>query len=601
MNLIVNRLLTDHFGKVLGLVVFVGLFFNAYVTGTLGQIGADSDDLIRLIQVRDFFAGQSWFDVHQYRLGTDGTLMHWTRIPDIPLIVLTAFFDIFLPFSQAEIMAFSLWPVLCAMLVITGMTMAGRHLPDRMSLYVVGVLTFVYIIDHSRFLPGSIDHHNLQLGLLALALGGLLDPAFRARSFILAGVALGLTFTIGMEIYVFSAVLCAAAACLWAYHGENARQSVRYFAIAFSATLTIVFFGTIAPENYGVVHCDTYSNIVFKVGLIAGLGLAIATLVVDGTILKRLAALALLAGVCLFVIATAAPQCLSNPLASLPDDARHLWLDSIQEAKPIWNIPHPPLIIVPYMMGVQCVAVGLCVMRLFDRKDMSANILFLALLLSTICLTIYQARFLPFGFMFSMLPLAQWIGRCYVRATQRGQVRTGAIGALAASMPFVWAVPYGVIDTRLSAGKALEEPYEITDNLVLTGCYGPTVTKALNDLPTGLVVANPNGAPRILSETRHRVLTGNYHRNPQGIVDGIRIFTRAPSQAHDILLATKVDYLVFCYPTNFIKNLSIEYPKGMAKALIDGHVPDFLTLAANPTITDEGRTETVSIYRVTEK
>ena len=47
---------------------------------------ANSDDLMRLVEVRDLLAGQSWFDMHQYRLGLEGgTLMHWSRLVDAPI------------------------------------------------------------------------------------------------------------------------------------------------------------------------------------------------------------------------------------------------------------------------------------------------------------------------------------------------------------------------------------------------------------------------------------------------------------------------------------------------------------------------------------
>jgi len=57
--------------------------------GVLGTIGKDIDDVIRLVQIKDYLAGQSWFDTDQYRMGlTGGTDMHWSRIPDIPVNVL---------------------------------------------------------------------------------------------------------------------------------------------------------------------------------------------------------------------------------------------------------------------------------------------------------------------------------------------------------------------------------------------------------------------------------------------------------------------------------------------------------------------------------
>ena len=46
----------------------------------------DPDDQLRLQQVRDLLGGQSWFDLHQYRIDAvgGGVLMHWSRLVDVP-------------------------------------------------------------------------------------------------------------------------------------------------------------------------------------------------------------------------------------------------------------------------------------------------------------------------------------------------------------------------------------------------------------------------------------------------------------------------------------------------------------------------------------
>ena len=37
-----------------------------------------TDDMVRMVMVRDLLAGQGWFDLMQRRLGVEpGTLMHW--------------------------------------------------------------------------------------------------------------------------------------------------------------------------------------------------------------------------------------------------------------------------------------------------------------------------------------------------------------------------------------------------------------------------------------------------------------------------------------------------------------------------------------------
>ena len=57
----------------------------------------DPDDQLRLLQVRDWLGGQSWFDVTQYRMNApDGAPMHWSRWVDLPvasvIIVMTPLF-----------------------------------------------------------------------------------------------------------------------------------------------------------------------------------------------------------------------------------------------------------------------------------------------------------------------------------------------------------------------------------------------------------------------------------------------------------------------------------------------------------------------------
>ena len=46
---------------------------------------ADPDDAMRYLEVRDWLAGQSWWDVSQHRLWGGHFAMHWSRLVDVPL------------------------------------------------------------------------------------------------------------------------------------------------------------------------------------------------------------------------------------------------------------------------------------------------------------------------------------------------------------------------------------------------------------------------------------------------------------------------------------------------------------------------------------
>src|SRR5690606_33981857 len=92
-------------------VVTVAILLLINLPGATDYVGADNDDVMRLVQVRDLLAGQSWLDLTQYRLALDGgTLMHWSRLVDLPIAGLIWAFAQLLPAERAEAAALLVWP-----------------------------------------------------------------------------------------------------------------------------------------------------------------------------------------------------------------------------------------------------------------------------------------------------------------------------------------------------------------------------------------------------------------------------------------------------------------------------------------------------------
>src|SRR3954452_14790108 len=61
---------------VAGALIKASAVLDVWRTGSF----IDTDDAMRLVQVRDLLAGQSWFDLTATRLDPPGTLMHWSRV-----------------------------------------------------------------------------------------------------------------------------------------------------------------------------------------------------------------------------------------------------------------------------------------------------------------------------------------------------------------------------------------------------------------------------------------------------------------------------------------------------------------------------------------
>ncbi|MGO7107918.1 hypothetical protein ACCT22_37095, partial [Rhizobium johnstonii] len=53
-------------------VILAAAILITKLSGATDYVGPDNDDGMRLVEVRDFLAGQGWFDLMQYRLGLDG-------------------------------------------------------------------------------------------------------------------------------------------------------------------------------------------------------------------------------------------------------------------------------------------------------------------------------------------------------------------------------------------------------------------------------------------------------------------------------------------------------------------------------------------------
>ncbi len=65
--------------------MLIWLVAVATLRATRGINSYSTDDAMRLVEVRDFMAGQSWFDLTQYRLDPpNGVVTHWSRLIDLP-------------------------------------------------------------------------------------------------------------------------------------------------------------------------------------------------------------------------------------------------------------------------------------------------------------------------------------------------------------------------------------------------------------------------------------------------------------------------------------------------------------------------------------
>jgi asparagine N-glycosylation enzyme membrane subunit Stt3 len=126
----------------------------------------DADDQMRLQQVRDLLAGQSWFDVTQYRVNPPaGAPMHWSRWVDLPIAALLLLARPFAGQHSAELFACIAVPLVTLGAAVVFAALLARRLGGpahglmaaALAPFTTGTLQQMHVL--------RIDHHGWQMVL----------------------------------------------------------------------------------------------------------------------------------------------------------------------------------------------------------------------------------------------------------------------------------------------------------------------------------------------------------------------------------------------------------------------------------------------------
>jgi len=564
-------------------VIFAAVILVTRLSGATDYVGPDNDDGMRLVEVRDFLAGQGWFDLMQYRLGlTGGTLMHWSRLIDLPIASLIWFFGLFAPRETAEALALAVWPVSLILPAMLAMAVAGRRIGGVAGMHISLGLTGLVIYAGNRFAPGAIDHHNAQLALVATMIAMLLDPERRAWSYAVAGVAAAIAIAIGAETTPFVAAVCLTVALLWAWEGEDFAAAAKAFGLALALAISILFFATVPPRLYSMVTCDNLSLGYYSLAAIGG-GLLLFSAVFASRLTRplRFAALAVVGAGVFGSAIVIAPQCLSDPLASLDPMLVELWLKNVSEAQSVFVLGRTD----PFSLGAFYAAglfgIAVCIFRIVQRDRVQIHLVLLLLLTTSWAIALVQVRGATFSNLISILPLALLI--IDIRRISNGDSENVAaafvyIVTVLASVPAAWAVGGGLISmqTENAAQKKTAEPAK------KISCTSQEALAPLAGLPAGLVSAPSEMGVPILRFTQNRVLSAPYHRNQGGMLTELHIGLAEPQEAEAFLTGAGVTVLAFCLKDPQTREIAKLKPDGLYAALGKGNIPRYLEPLPKP-------------------
>lgn len=503
----------------------------------------DTDEAMRLVQLRDFLAGQGWRDLVPHRLDPSFDVpMHWSRFVDLSMAVLYWPLSLMMPSEAAERAMAIIWPSL--MLVVCAVPLA--FIARRFGGFRAALIAVVLMLGPAslvQFLPGRIDHHSAQMAAALVAIAATMGRN-HVRHAAAAGFATAFALSLGIETLPYLIVL----ACFFASDFMRGLRidSVRAYAAGLGSSALALFFLTVEPRFFTYTACDTLTLNVLA-GVIAGsAGLYVAASWMPRAPSSWPLRLAVAAGLALAAMAVALaiePRCIRGVIGVFDPQIRPLWFDHIEEVASIFKIAqvHPDMVARQYFIPAIGMMAALMKARSFKRRDdhRVMGVCFAAALLVA-ALQIrgaFYASVFAVPFIASVLIDLAHKFECVRRLDTSPLVGALAIVGAAFCLPQLAA-----IDPAKAGTEAANDASRRTDS-----CNDKTALAPLAALPPGLVLAAIDAGPYILLYTPHAVVSAPYHRFDRGIVLGQSIlYTMDVADAERAIRARGIDYIVLC-------------------------------------------------------
>ncbi|MEO8176596.1 MAG: AcrB/AcrD/AcrF family protein [Sphingomicrobium sp.] len=532
----------------------------------------DTDDNMRISQVRAWLAGQDWYDLRQHRLSPPlGANIHWSRLVDLPLAGMILLFRPMVGGIDAERIAIAVAPLLPYLVLLFGIALTARRLIHPAAYILAFIALFTAGSTNGMFMPTRIDHHGWQLAFLSLAVSGLADPR-RARGGVTLGVATALSLAIGLESLIYLALAAVATVLFWVDDRDEKTRLAAYAAtLAGGTSLAFVAF---ASYTNRLPVCDALSPVWLSDALLAGallFGLAIFS---PQDWKRRLALAAGAAAIIALFHALMWPHCLTR-LEGVTPEVQRLWLDNVREARPIYRHGWQTATM---MLGLPLTAVfGWALLAWHNRGDRSLLRRTIAAAVPGLAATLllfWQTRTGPAAQMLSIVGAIAiaWIIAPLANSSSKAVVRTfglvlAAMVGVGAMVPFVMqSIPAKPLTAR-----------EIAINRANRLCNSLPALRPVAQLPKGLVFTFVDLGPRIITVTHHDAVIGPYHRNGQQIADVMNAFRGSADQARRLLAKYHSDYLLTCPDSSTTTIFLSAAPKGFYAQLNRGQAPAWLT------------------------
>lgn len=544
----------------------------------------DTDDAMRMVMVRALADGRGWWDQAVMRLDPPhGVWLHWSQLlTGGEAALLLALRAVMNPVSAEYWMRF-IWPLLWIFPALAAALALARNLGARSAVFLAAAVMLVDLNAYRQFVPGRIDHHDIQITMAVIAMACATARRRRALWATIGGAATGLGLAVGLEALPLQALIGTSYAVQVIRTREEGRPAVAY-GISLALSTLVLFMIETPPWRWGFSFCDALATNLVAGCVVGGAGLAIAG-ALAGRMPWRFRAAALLVVGQLAALAyfSLDPLCVHGPFAAMNPAVKPFWFDRIQEVQPL-----------PRMLMMQrgaAIAAGILILeslaaalylalRRVRAFDIAAWLMLIAV--SEACVTAWYA--------WRMQDYVYWLGLPTLAAAlswicQR-RLKDLMIPSMIAALGWTPACLGAV--TNFGFNLALVIGRHHSPRMVNPGprCFAPAAYRQLAALPAGDIFAPQDLGPFILVFTHHSAVAAPYHRLSNVILAEHLVWDGPPAAAEARVRALHADYLVDCPP------YPIAAGRGTFGTLLrKGAIPPWLQPLSGPKAT-------LKIYRV---
>ncbi|MBB1462865.1 hypothetical protein H5300_05895 [Vibrio sp. SG41-7] len=466
----------------------------------------DNDDYMRFVQFQDWMATGHWYlePMNNFN-AADGIVIHWSRFPDL-VLSLVAFPLLFIVDDNlAYTISISLVPLLYLLLF----SLSCFYLADHLFGAKYRFISMMFAISSPsiiHFLPGSIDHHNIQLIFAVLFLASTplnhnqLCQSWRVYA---QAILLSLSLWTGLDNVLLFMIFFAIYTV---YYGLVRHEWFGYISKLYASSALFGVCAVLLNRPYDEFFVFKYDEISFALIILFFCGWLFVNVYhrlmsEDKSQLQKVFLFVFLAVLFLIPVAVLYPSLSSALLIDYPPILKVYWLDQVTEAKSVvryvashgfFSIENYALLVIPATLY-----------PFFKRKNHHCTILYLIFMFNLALAIFWQIRVMRLCFVLAA-PL-----QAYVILQSADYIRSSIIKATVIISGAPLAVAFVIL--------ALSPTEEITTALDQKE-QSLKIHKVLqdNDINSHTILSGiETGAP-VLAKTDNRIIAAPYHRNIVG-------------------------------------------------------------------------------------